>query len=315
MRLARELGDRPIALAAAGTVVSEPKVSTRGMASFHFRLQWTERDGVRKPSTATLLASYRGDVQYGDKLQLFGSAYRLEGPRNPGEFDMRAYLARGDIHHSLVVRYPENGKILSRGGGNPVLKAARASRDWMQRALSRGLEDSPEHHGLVSSMVLGLREDTSQEVEEQFQQTGTIHLFSVSGLHVGIIGYLLWTVANLVRLPRKWAVGLIIPALFFYAAVTGLNTASLRAAAMAAVLFGGVFVDRKVLSGNSVAAAAVLILAFDTNQLFSVGFQLSFAVVATIVAFAEPIFRLLMQLWQPDPFLPPSLFSTPQSFG
>jgi ComEC/Rec2-related protein len=311
-RLRKELGDNPVALAAGGIVVSEPKLSTRGMSSFHFRLHWTERDGVRKPSNATLLARYRGDVQYGDELQLFGSAYRMEGPRNPGEFDMRAYLARRDIHHSLVVRYPENGKILSRGGGNRILKAARVSRDWMQNALSRGLEDSPEHHGLISSMVLGLREETPDEVEEQFQQTGTIHLFSVSGLHVGIIGYLLWTIASILRIPRKWAVALIIPGLFFYAAVTGLNTASLRAATMAAVLLGGVFVDRKVLSGNSVAAAAVLILAFDTNQLFSIGFQLSFAVVATIIVLAEPIFRLLVRVWQPDPFLPPSLFSPAQ---
>jgi ComEC/Rec2-related protein len=311
-RFAKELGDQPVALAAGGMVSSEPKVSARGMASFHFRLQWTERDGVRKPSNATLLARYRGDVQYGDELQLFGSAYPIEGPRNPGEFDMRAYLARREIHHSLVVRYPENGKLLSRGGGNRILKAARASRDWMQNALSRGLEDSPEHHGLISSMVLGLREDTPDEVEEQFQQTGTIHLFSVSGLHVGIIAYLLWTIANILRIPRKWAVALIIPSLFFYAAITGLNTASLRAATMAAVLLGGTFVDRKVLSGNSVAAAAVLILAFETNQLFSIGFQLSFAVVATIILLAEPLYRLLMRFGQPDPFLPPTLFSSAQ---
>ena len=312
LRLARELGERPVALAAAGTVVSEPRVSARGMSSFHLRLQWIERDGRRKRCDATLLARWRGDVQFGDEVQLFGSAQRIEGPRNPGEFDMRAYLARRDIHHSLVVRYPESGKLLSRGGGNRIMKAARASRDWMQASLSRGLEDSPEHHGLVSSMVLGLREETPDEIEEQFQQTGTIHLFSVSGLHVGIIGYLLWTIASVLRIPRKSAVALIIPALFFYAAVTGLNTASLRAAVMAAVLLGGTFVDRKVASGNSIAAAALLILCFDTNQLFAIGFQLSFAVVATIIMLAEPLFRLLMRWCQPDPFLPTSLLSPVQ---
>jgi ComEC/Rec2-related protein len=128
-------------------------------------------------------------------------------------------------------------------------------------------------------------------------------------LHVGIIGYLLWTIARVLRIPRKWAVAFIIPALFFYAAITGFNTASMRAAVMAAVLLGGVFVDRKVLSGNSVAAAAVLILAFDTNQLFATGFQLSFAVVGTIILLAEPLDRLLMRWCQPDPFLPSSLLS------
>jgi len=64
-----------------------------------------------------------------------------------------------------------------------------------------------------------------------------------------------------------------------------------------------------VLSGNSIAAAAFLILCFESNQLFSIGFQLSFAVVGTIILLAEPIFRLLIRWCQPDPFLPPSLFS------
>jgi competence protein ComEC len=101
----------------------------------------------------------------------FGVAAPVEPPRNPGEFDMRSYLARRDIRHALVVRYPENGKLLSRGGGNRVMRAAQVSRKWMQDALARGLEDSPDLHSLISGMVLGVRDETPDEIEEQFQQT------------------------------------------------------------------------------------------------------------------------------------------------
>ncbi|MFN2508958.1 MAG: ComEC/Rec2 family competence protein [Chthoniobacterales bacterium] len=315
LRLAQELGPEPVAIAVCGIVISEPKVSARGMATFHLRLKWTERDGQRHSSGATILARWRGDVRYGDELQLFGVAEPVEGPRNPGEFDMRRYLARRDIRHTLVVRYPENGRVLARDRGSAIMRAAQSSRNWMQAALARGLEDSPDLSGLISAMVLGVREETPDEIEEQFQQTGTLHLFAVSGLNVAIIAQLLWILASAVRIPRRWAIALIIPALFFYASVTGLNTSSVRAALMAAVLLGGFFVDRKVLAANSVAAAGVLILCFDTNQFFSIGFQLSFAVVIAIILSAEGIFQLLVRWCRPDPFLPNSLLSPMQRLG
>jgi ComEC/Rec2-related protein len=177
----------------------------------------------------------------------------------------------------------------------------------MQAVLARDLEDSPEIHGLISGMVLGARDETPDEIEEQFQQTGTLHLFAVSGLNVAIVAQLLWILAIAARVPRQWAIALIIPALFFYAAITGLNTSSVRAALMGAILLGGFFVERKVLPVNSVAAAAFLILCYDTNQLFSTGFQLSFAVVLAIIILAERLYRLLVRWWEPDPFLPRNL--------
>ncbi|CAA9238377.1 MAG: hypothetical protein AVDCRST_MAG42-1550 [uncultured Chthoniobacterales bacterium] len=309
VQLAQELGPEPVALAARGVVVSEPRLSARGTATFQLRTRSITKDGQLRSCDATLLARWRGDVRYGDELQLFGVASPVEPPRNPGEFDMRAYLARRDIRHELFVRYPENGKVLSRGGGNRVMHAAQASRKWMQDALARGLEDSPDLHSLISGMVLGVRDETPDEIEEQFQQTGTLHLFAVSGLNVAIVAHLLWIVATTMRIPRRWAIGLIIPALFFYAAVTGLNPSSVRAALMAAVVLGGFFVDRKVVAGNTVAAAAALVLCYDTNQLFSIGFQLSFAVVIAIVWVADPLLKWLMRWCEPDPFLPRSLVS------
>ncbi|MBA2431617.1 MAG: ComEC/Rec2 family competence protein [Chthoniobacterales bacterium] len=315
VQLAEFLGHEPLALVARGQVVSGPKISPRGSASFHLRLREIERDGTRSPTDANLFVRWGGDVQYGDELQLFGVAQPFSPPRNPGEFDMRRYLARRDVHHTLVVRYAENGRVLARTGGNPIMRAAQATSGWMQQSLSRGLEDAPHLQALISAMVLGLREATPDEMEESFQQTGTLHLFAVSGLHVGIIGFLLWIILTVARVPRKWAAAFIIPALFFYAAVTGLNTSSVRAAIMAAVLLGGVFAERKVFAANSVAAAAVLILAADTNQLFATGFQLSFAVVITIVLIANPLRDFFVSWCEPDPFLPRALLGRVQKLG
>src|SRR5437588_7486791 len=148
---------------------------------------------------------------------------------------MRSYLARRDVCRTLFVRYPEDGTLIRHGGGNPILRAAQKSRAWMQDALCRGLGDEPEVQNFISGMVLGLRHQTPEDIEEPFQQTGTLHLFAVAGLHVGIVARLLWILATMARLPRKWATALIIPALLFYAAITGLHTSSVRAAVMSAV--------------------------------------------------------------------------------
>ncbi|CAN5570843.1 hypothetical protein BH20VER1_BH20VER1_18920 [soil metagenome] len=315
VRLAQYLGEEPVAVVARGQVVTVPKLSERGSSSFHLRLREIEQRGITHLSSATIFARWSGDVRYGDELQLFGVAQPFTGPRNPGEFDMRRYLQRRDVWHSLVVRYPENGRVLARTGGHPILRAAQNTRNWMQAALARGLDDSPELHALINAMVLGLREGNPEEVEERFQQTGTLHLFAVSGLHVGIVGFLLWLILKVLGVPRKWAVASIIPALFFYAAITGLNTSSVRAAIMAATLFAAIFMDRKVWAANSVAAAAVLILAGQTNQLFTTGFQLSFAVVITIILIANPLRDFLLRWWEPDPFLPRLLLPPPQRLG
>src|SRR5947199_4098398 len=225
---------------------------------------------------------------------------------------MRSYLARRDVRRMLFVRYPEDGTLIRHAGGNPILHAAQKSRAWMQNALCRGLENAPEVQNFLSGIVLGLRHQTPEDIEEPFQQTGTLHLFAVAGLHVGIVAALLWMLAMVARLSRKWAAALIIPLLLFYAAVTGLHVSSVRAAVMSSVLLGGFFFDRKVFVLNSLAAAAFFLLCRDTNEIFSTGFQLSFAVVGAIVLLADPFFGFLQRWVAVDPFLPQSLVRGPR---
>jgi len=306
-QLANKLGERPRVVTVVGCVITESKIAPSGFATFLLKLKSIELEGKNESTHAVWQVRWKGAPEFGDELKLFGTAEPIAPPRNPGEFDMRAYLARHDVRRMLFARYPEDGTLIHHGGGNPVLRAAQASRTWMQNALCRGLEDSPEVKSFISGIVLGIRHETPEDIEEPFQQTGTIHLFAVAGLHVGILAALLWVVAAIARLPRKRAAAFIIPSLFFYAAVTGLHIPALRAAVMASILVGSYFFERKVFLPNSLAAAAFFILCWNTNELFSTGFQLSFAVVGAIVLFADPFFRLFQRRAAPDPFLPQSL--------
>src|SRR6059058_3791194 len=312
LQLADQLGSRPRVVTATGAVITEPKTGPSGFATFLFKLESIELEGRKEPTHAVWQVRWKGGAEFGDELKFFGTAEPIAAPRNPGEFDMRAYLARHDVRRTLFVRYPEDGMLIRHGGGNLILRAAQKSRSWMQNVLSRGLENSPNVQTFLSGIVLGLRHQAPEDIEEPFQQTGTLHLFAVAGLHVGIVATLLWMLATLARLSRKTAAAIIIPLLFFYAAVTGLHVSSLRAATMASILIGGLFFERKVFLANSLAAAAFFILCWNTNELFSTGFQLSFAVVGAIVLFSDPFFRVFQRRSAADPFLPQTLVRGPR---
>src|SRR6266480_7066720 len=292
-QLAAELGNRPRVVTETGCVISEPKIASSGFATFLLKLESIELEGRKQSARAVWQVRWKGTLEFGDELRLFGNAEVIAPPRNLGEFDMRSYLALRDVRRILFVRYPEEGALIRHDGGNPILHAAQKSRAWMQNALCRGLENAPEVQGFISGIVLGVRHQTPEDIEEPFQQTGTLHLFAVAGLHVGIVAQLLWMAAAVVRLPRKWATALIIPSLLFYAAVTGLHVSSVRAALMSSILFGGIFFDRKVFALNSLAAAAFFLFCWNTNEIFSAGFQLSFSVVAGILLLTDPLFRVM----------------------
>ncbi|MGC2352257.1 MAG: ComEC/Rec2 family competence protein [Candidatus Udaeobacter sp.] len=310
--LADELGSRPRVVTAIGCVVSEAKIAPSGFATFLLKLESVELEGRKQSAHAVWQVRWKGAPEFGDELKFFGTAEPIPPPRNPGEFDMRSYLARRDVRRMLFVRYPEDGTLIRHGGGNPILRAAQKSRGWLQNALCRGLEDAPEVQNFLSGIVLGLRHQTPEDIEEPFQQTGTLHLFAVAGLHVGIVAALLWMLATVARLSRRSAAALIIPLLLFYAAVTGLHISSIRAAVMASIMIGGFFFERKAFLFNSLAAAAFILLCWNTNELFSTGFQLSFAVVGAIVLFADPFFGFLQRWVAIDPFLPRSLLHGPR---
>jgi ComEC/Rec2-related protein len=311
-QLADELGGRPRVVTAIGCVTSEPKTAPSGFAAFLLKLKSIQLEGRKQSTHAVWQVRWKAAPEFGDELELSGTAEPIPPARNPGEFDMRSYLARRDVRRMLFVRYPENGTLIRHGGGNPIMRAAQKSRTWMQNTLCQGLEGAPEVQNFLSGIVLGLRHQTPEDIEEPFQQTGTLHLFAVAGLHVGIVAALLWMLATVARLSRKSAAALIIPLLLFYAAVTGLHISSVRAAVMSSILLGGFFFDRKAFVLNSLAAAAFFLLCWDTNELFSTGFQLSFAVVGAIILLADPLSAFLQHWSAPDPFLPRSLVRGPR---
>src|SRR6476646_1899982 len=165
-QLADKLGSRPRIVTAIGCVISEPKTAPSGFATFLLKLKSIELEGRNQPANAIWQVRWKGAPEFGDELKFFGTAESIPPPRNPGEFDMRSYLARRDVRRMLFVRYPEDGTLIRHGGGNPILRAAQKSRGWMQNALCRGLEDAPEVQNFLGGLVLVMRHQTPEDIEE-----------------------------------------------------------------------------------------------------------------------------------------------------
>lgn len=307
-RLADWLGSRQPIVTATGVVVSEPRTFSE-KSSFTLRLETMEWDGIFLNTPVLLQTEWEAPAPaYGDRVRVTGTLEKPELPRNPGEFDFAAWSARRGIFTRLVVRHPQDAEILAHHQGNPVMAFALQTRNRMREILTRGLDD-PIVSGLLLGMVLGETSDLPERLQEEFRGTGTFHLFSVSGLHVGILAVLLWQVAKILGLSRRQAAWAIIPLLFFYALMTGLKPASTRAAIMAAIVLLGLISDRRPVLLNNLLAAAFLILLGDTNQLFNPGFQLSFCVVTAIFLFEPPIRARWEKPFHHDPFFPEKLLT------
>lgn len=308
------LGPRSLLTEAHGIVVSEPR-SFSDKSSFELRLSRMRVEGRELSAPLTLQVEWTGPPPvYGDEVRVVGSLENPGPPRNPGQFDFAAWSARRSIYTRLRVGHANDAAILASHRGNPLVTTALRARNWMRETLTRGLDD-PIASDLIIGMVLGETTTMPERIQEQFRGTGTFHLFSVSGLHVGILAALLWFAFKLLRIPRRQAAMLIIGILFFYALMTGLKPASLRATIMAAIVLLGLITSRRPVLLNNLLAAAFLILLADTNQLFNAGFQLSFCVVAAILVMERPIRDALAKPFHPDPFFPEKLLTAGQRLG
>jgi len=316
--LAREFADGPRVVQVTGIVWEEPETpafwSRTLKARFRMKLESISLAGAPRAADSLVEVSWAGEEipAYGDRVALTGSVSNLEPARNPGQFDAAAYAQRQGVWSEVRARFATDCRIESHGHGNPAQAYAYQAAHWIQRQLALDLEGEPEIASLITSMVLGLRGETPPEMKALFQRTGTMHLFAVSGLNVAMLAAIAIFLLRRLRLGRVPSIVATIPILLGYALVTGLTASCVRATIMCSLVLLAHLADRRPLVFNSLGAAALGILAWDTNQLFSPGFQFSFVLVLVIVWLSGKIQRRLEPLGRPDAFLPRALWRWPQ---
>jgi ComEC/Rec2-related protein len=162
--------------------------------------------------------------------------------------------------------------------------------------LAAGIEDHPADVALIHAILLGYRGDIPPALNRVFRESGTLHVFAISGMHVMVIAWMLTTVVARLGVPRHLWIVVLAPALALYVWSTGCQPSALRAGIMALLYLAAPLLGRRPDAPAALAVAALLLLAADPLQLHDVGFILSFTVVLGLILLASPLVRLLRRV-------------------
>ena len=215
----------------------------------------------------------------GDRVRLYGALRGFEAPTNPGERDLRPIYRRRGLHARLSVASPDQ-IVLVEQRFHPWRLVASIAR-WSRNTLLRQLDDAAGP--LAVALVVGQRDFVDRETRDRLLVTGTAHLLSVSGLHLAIVVALANWLAVVLRLPMKTRLLVVLGVCLFYAAVTGARPPVMRATVLVAAVTMAISFRRPSQPLNSLGGAAIALLTFNPDLLFSVGTQLSFLAVTTLL--------------------------------
>jgi competence protein ComEC len=137
-------------------------------------------------------------------------------------------------------------------------------------------------------------------------QSGTFHIFSISGLHVLVISTALRLVLRLARAPERASVIVTIGLLWLYVQITGNSSPALRAFLMIAFQLSAKLFQLPANPFAALTGSALVTLLVDPLQLFSTGFQMSYAVVAALILMGRPLAEQWLEHWKPFAFVPPA---------
>ena len=249
--------------------------------------------------SAKLLVYFRepAPLHYGDHLELRGTLRRPQGQRNPGGFDYRSYLARRQVFGIL---YPDREIEIAVSGqsGYLPLRWTEKLRRRVESVIDAAYHRHPKHVEILKGMLLGKRGGIEETTIAAFRNSGSLHILAVSGLHVGLIAGVIFLCFS--RLPAKATCILTILAVILYSCVVGFRPSVIRASTMVVLFLIGSIIDRDVDRFNLLAVAVLILLLINPAQLWDVGFQLSFAAVASILFFApkwESLIRDILPDW------------------
>ena len=245
---------------------------------------------------------HESTLQYGDIIEAAGPLRLIKPLRNPHGFDRQAWLYRQGANLTMAPRSPVT--IL---GLSLVHRPVRMMANWRQsirQSMTSGLDADAPSAQLIRAVVLGERPGRTSSMVEDFRKSGTLHVFAVSGLHVGMVGTIFGCLLWFLRAPRWMLIGGVIVAMTAYAGITGLRPPSVRAVIMATVFLTGFLIKRKPSLINSLGASAIIVLLWDGHQLFTPGFQLSYGVLLALAMATAFWIRILKPMAEIDPFMP-----------
>ena len=182
------------------------------------------------------------------------------------------------------------------GAQRGLMERLSSTVSVMRRSLAIHVRDAAGERagGFAAALASGDRSFMEQADVEALRRAGLAHLLAISGLHLGIVGGLVYVSVRRVLSLWEWfalrvpvqkpaaAVALTMTAL--YLVLSGASISTQRAFIMAAVFFGAILLDRSPLSFRSFAVAMAAVILIQPHSVMTPGFQMSFAATGALIA-------------------------------
>ena len=218
---------------------------------------------------------------------------------NPGQFNYKNYLQKQYIYHQLYVSKKELLKINS--NSRTIFGMAHRIRQHINLKL-QAYPFKPDELAIINAILLGQRQDISEDVYTSYTNAGAVHILAISGLHIGIILLLLSALLKPIekfRNGRLIKTVLLVLILWSFAVIAGLSASVTRAVTMFSIVALSMHLNRPTNIYNTLAISAFILLLIKPLFIFDVGFQLSYLAVIGIVSIDPHLYRL----WIPKNWL------------
>ncbi|MGI4727445.1 MAG: ComEC/Rec2 family competence protein [Janthinobacterium lividum] len=285
------------------TINQEPK-QTGNLIRFSTSVTHTVFSGKISAASGSLLvalkldSSQKNTLKYGDQLLIRDQYKPVDAPFNPAEFNYKMWLQHQNIYFQTYLT-PNQYQLIATDKGNPIIAQSLQIRQKMVQQFQLYLHD-PDAIAVASTLILGYRADLSQDVLQAYSKTGTMHVLSVSGMHVALVYIIIELLLRFLN--RKRSTILLkaftsILLIWLYALLSGFSPAVCRAAVMITFVICGKTYNRHISMLNILLVSAFMLLLYNPDFVVDVGFQLSYLAVFGLILL-QPIIENLLDFKQ-----------------
>src|SRR4030095_6730559 len=230
-------------------------------------------------------------LEYGSQLVITKPLQEIKNAGNPGGFDYKRYSLFQGITHQVYLKENEFA-VLPTTDKTFFQQFINTSRAEVLDILRTNIKGEKEL-GLAEALLIGYKDDLDKTLVQSYSNTGVVHVIAISGLHLGLIYWLLtWFFKPLQKRKLKWLRPIfILTGLWLFSLLAGAQPSVLRSAFMFTCIVLGDSFARKSSIYNTLALSALLLLCINPYWLWDVCFQLSYAAVLSIVIFMRPIYH------------------------
>ena len=218
----------------------------------------------------------------GDRFQANVYCTHLKEAKHEALFNSKEYWALKNIYAILWMQ--NEPPIILKPSSTIYYRIRSLQAKWIKLIKQQNI--SQETQQILAALLLGDKRGVSTDISSQFSRLGLVHTLALSGLHIsllyGVCAFLLSLVLKF--RPRLQSI-LLIVIILAYAVLTGLSPSVMRASLMFLLYAICLVLNRKTSVFNVVFLSAFILLIYQSNLLYNIGFQLSYLAVIGIVYF------------------------------